>query len=161
MEGRQLQHMLNKFWGRCKCYFVWKGPKSLLLLIFAIFSIRNGVRYWNGFRIYFDSHSSPGLELANNVVPIHLWAWVWILLGIWLAYSSIIKHDRIAIQAYFALCFLWALSYLYGVIALDNINIKGAVMAFVLYFHLSAIAFVTSFISVRPSRKRYSRYVRS
>lgn len=80
------------------------GPRGVMLLGFAAVSLTMGAAYA-------QATSSRSLKWLDDVVPISILGWLWIIVGAWLLIAAFRIRQSWALAGFSGLCFLWGSAY--------------------------------------------------
>lgn len=80
------------------------GPRGVMLLGFAAVSLTMGAAYA-------QAPSSRSLKWLDDVIPISILGWLWVLGGVWLLLAAFRIRQSWALAGFAGLCFLWGSAY--------------------------------------------------
>lgn len=108
------------------------GPRGTMLLGFSIISLTFGYAY-------ISEDVSPGsLRWLAEVIPLSVFGWLWLAIGVWLAAGAFSVRQSKALGAYAAICFMWGSAYLVAVVnSLTHGNGPGAYYMVPIFYGLT------------------------
>jgi hypothetical protein len=127
------------------------GRRGAILAILGTGKVCYGIGY-----ISVPPSSTRGLEMLTNVVPLHCWAWVWVVAGTTTFAGAWVRvgRDGLAFGAALIPPTLWATAYLWAAVA-DG-YMRGLVLTGWFFFsHIGVILWASTVPehSVPPARQ--------